>query len=94
MFLINYTLYRNDQWLHCQEQFPAAASQNAIKKIGIEKCFDAAGAYSIDAKVTLPGQTGLAWVQLLPHQNYKIVCHLAELDGIQNFVEDADVISV
>ena len=52
---------------------------------------------SIDAKVTLPGQTGLAWGRLLPHQilpNSEIVYHLAELDSIQNFVENAYIISV
>jgi len=64
-----------------------AISSRSIAKIKnlTGKMFDAAGAYSIDAKVTLPGQTGLAWVQLLPHQilqNSKIVCHLAELNGI------------
>ena len=50
-----------------QKQFPAAASRK--RNFQREKCFDAPGACSNqDAKVTLPGQTNLAWVQLLPYQ--------------------------
>jgi len=81
--------------LHCQEQFPAAASKK--RNFRREKCFDATGACSNDAKATLPGQTDLAWVQLLPYQislNFKIVCHLAELDGIPKFAENANAINI
>jgi len=93
-FLTNFSLNPKDQWLHCQEQFPAAASQKW--NIRCEKYFNATRACSNDAKVTLPGQTDLAWVQLLPHQislNFKIVCHLAELDGVPKFAENADAIN-
>ena len=57
------------------------------RNFGLEKSFDEAGAYSYDTKVSLSGQKGWAWVQLLPHQklsNSEIVCHLAERDGPQN----------
>ena len=76
-------------WLHCLELFPAAALRK--RNFGPEKSFDAAEAHSINAKVTLPCQTGLAWVQLLPHQlslNSKIVFNLSELDGSQKFVKN------
>jgi len=33
-----------------------------------KKSFNEVGAYSYDTKVSLPGQKGWAWVQLLPHQ--------------------------
>ena len=74
----------------------AISSRSIAKmKFRTRKSFDATGAHSSDTKVTLPGQTGLAWVQLLPHQissNSKIVCHLAELDSCQKFVKNADFI--
>jgi len=81
--------------LHRQEQFSAAASRKG--NFRREKCFDAPGACSNDAKVTLPGQTDLAWVQPLPHQmslNFKIFCHLAELEGIPKFAKYADTINL
>ena len=64
----------------------AISSRNIAKtKFWTRKSFNATGAHSSDAKVTLPSQTGVAWVQLLSHQislNSKIVCHLAELNGL------------
>jgi len=56
-------------------------------KFRIRKSFDGARAYNYDTKVSLPGQKGWAWVQLLPHQklsNSEIFCHLAEHDDPQN----------
>jgi len=61
----------------------------------MQKCFNASGAGSSDLKVTLPAQTNLAWVQLLPHQislNFKIVCHLVKLDGVSKFTKNANLI--
>ena len=86
-FLTKFSLNPKDQWLHCLEPFPAAALWK--RNFRCEKCFNATGACSNDAKVTLPGQTDLAWVQLLPHQislNFQIVFHLAELD-VMNKIE-------
>ena len=54
-FLTNFSLNPKGQWLHCREQFPAAASQK--QHFRSKKCFNATGACSNDAKVTLPGQT-------------------------------------
>jgi len=94
-FLTNSTLNPKDKWLHCQEQFPAAVLRK--QNFRREKCFDSTGACSNDAKVTLPCQTDLARVQLVSHQislNFKIVCHLAELDGIPKFAKKVDAINV
>ena len=60
------------------------------KNSGCKKCFDTTGVCSNDAKVSLPG---LAWVQLLPYQislNFKIFCHLAEINSIPKFAENVD----
>ena len=62
-FLIKCTSIPNDWQLHCLEHFPTVPSQK--QQFGFEKFFDAAGAYSYDTKVSFPGLTGWAWVQLV-----------------------------
>ena len=74
--------------------FSGAISSHSIVKLKFRtrKSFDANETHSSDAKVILSSQTGLVWV---PHQissNSKIVCHLAELDGCQKFVKNANLI--
>ena len=88
-FLIRCILIPYDWWLHCLEYFPTASFRKW--NFGFEKGFDEARAYNYDTKVSLTGQKGWAWVQLLPQQklsNSEIVCHLAERDNVQNSVKN------
>ena len=81
-FLTNCTLNPKGHWLHCQERFPPASSRK--RNFGRKKCFSGAGACSSDAKVSLPGQTNLAWVQLLPHWISKLLAIWLNSTAFQN----------
>ena len=86
--------------MHFNRKLLVVALSNVFSRHGIAKTefrlikFRGGWTTQVWYKVSLLGQTGREWVQLLPHPllwNSKIVCHLAELNGVQNSAKKADI---